>query len=269
MGEDAAWYLNELGYTVVAGVRKAADGERVRSAAARPQALHPVLLDVTDADQVSDAVAEVASIVGPDRGVRALFSNAGIASFDGDVSCEGQPTERLAAVMDVNFLGAARFIRAFLPLVRAERGTVVVNTAMMTRVVIPFNGGYAASKSALETWALSLRREVARTGVRVATIRPAAVATALASHQHPELVPTDTAFPEQRIVVQRFTDGMHRHADDPHCAPRRVSELMAKIIAVEKPRFRYSVGGGARRLAVLGALPEAVQSRLLRRALLH
>jgi NAD(P)-dependent dehydrogenase (short-subunit alcohol dehydrogenase family) len=269
MGEDAALYLNELGYTVVAGVRKPADGERILDVAPRPEAFHPMMLDVTDPGQVDDAVAGVAALVSSGRGVRALFSNAGIASFDGDVSCEGQPIERLEDVLHVNFIGAARFIRAFLPLVRTEQGTIVVNSAMMTRVVIPFNGGYAASKSALEAWALSLRREVARYGVRVATIRPAAVATALASHQHPELVPDDSAYPEQQRVVQRFMDGMQRHADDPHCAPRRVSEVVAKIIATDTPRFRYSVGGGARRLAALGALPEPIQSRLLRRALLR
>jgi Short-chain alcohol dehydrogenase of unknown specificity len=48
IGEDAALYLNGLGYTVFAGVRRTEDGERVRRKAARPDAFHHVLLDVTD-----------------------------------------------------------------------------------------------------------------------------------------------------------------------------------------------------------------------------
>src|SRR4028119_2044038 len=85
IGEDAALYLNELGYTVFAGVRRTeagegggpgaarlgpagarrrpppprrrapGDGERVRRKAARPDAFHHVLLDVTDDAQVAGA----------------------------------------------------------------------------------------------------------------------------------------------------------------------------------------------------------------------
>jgi hypothetical protein len=36
-------------------------------------------------------------------------------------------------------------VQAFLPLLRASKGTVIFNTALMARTVIPFNGGYAAS----------------------------------------------------------------------------------------------------------------------------
>jgi NAD(P)-dependent dehydrogenase (short-subunit alcohol dehydrogenase family) len=267
MGEDAALYLNELGYTVVAGVRKDADGERVRARAPRPEAFHPMLLDVTSPAQVSAAVDAVRALLPPGGGVRALFSNAGVASFDGEVSCEGQTIERLESVLQINFLGGARFIRAFLPLVRTARGTIVVNSAMMVRVVIPFNGGYAASKSALEAWVLSLRREVADQGVRVSMIRPGAVATDLASHQQPDLVPDDPRYPAQRRVVERFMAGMAKHRDDPKCSPRHVSELVARIIRTKRPRAHYAVGGGAHVLSALGALPEGAQSRLLRRAL--
>ena len=269
MGEDAARFLNELGYHVFAGVRKPEDGERVRALATNRDAFTPVLLDITRPEQIADAVREVESTLPSGRGVRAVFSNAGIATFDGDVSCEGQSDERLAQVVAVDFLGGVRFVRAFLPLVRKERGTVVVNSAMMTKVVIPFNGGYAASKSALETWTLSLRREIAGLGVRVSTIRPGAVATALASHQHPDQVPADSLYPQQRAVVDRFIGGMAKHRDDPHCSPRRVSELVARIIATEKPKAHYAVGGGHRALTVIGGLPDPAQAFLLKRMLMR
>ncbi len=269
MGEDAALFLNELGYQVFAGVRKDADGARVRGQACKPDQLHPVRLDITDPDEIAAAVETVRERLPDGRGVRALFSNAGVASFDGDVSCEGQSEEKLERVVDVDFLGAVRFIRAFLPLVRQEHGTVVVNSAMMTKVLIPFNGGYAASKAALEAWTRSLRREVASYGVRVAIIRPGAVATALASHQHPELVPSDSLYPEQALVVARFMGGMAKHQGDPRCSPRRVSELVARVIATAHPRPYYAVGGGKRLLRVVGTLPEPIQSRVVERALVR
>jgi NAD(P)-dependent dehydrogenase (short-subunit alcohol dehydrogenase family) len=164
IGEDAALYSNELGYTVFAGVRRAEDGERVRGKASRPDAFHHVLLDVTDAAQVARAPNEIARVLGPGRGLTALVSNAGIAALSGDVSCEGCPIETQQRVMDVNLFGAVRVVQAFLPLVRAARGTIVFNSALMAHTMIPFNGGYAASKCALEGWADSLRREIAPLG---------------------------------------------------------------------------------------------------------
>ena len=96
IGEDAALYLNELGYTVFAGVRH----------------------------------AEVTRVLGPGQGLTALVSNAGIAALGSDVSCEGCPLETPQRVMDVNFFGAVRAVQAFLPLERAARGTVVVDSAL-------------------------------------------------------------------------------------------------------------------------------------------
>ena len=71
IGKDAALYFNELGYAVFAGVRKLADGEQVKAAAARPDRFYPVQLDVTNADQVTAASTSVGEQVGDD-GLTAL-----------------------------------------------------------------------------------------------------------------------------------------------------------------------------------------------------
>lgn len=102
----------------------------MRSKAARPEAFHPLLLDVTDDAQLARSHAEVTRVLGPGQGLTALVSNAGIAALSSDVSCEGCPLETPQRVMDVNFFGAVRAVQAFLPLERAARGTVVVNSAL-------------------------------------------------------------------------------------------------------------------------------------------
>src|SRR4028119_1149647 len=81
IGEDAALYLNGLGYSVFAGVRRTEDGERVRRKAARPRAFPHVVLDVPDDAQVAGARDEVARLLEPERGLTALISNAGIAAL--------------------------------------------------------------------------------------------------------------------------------------------------------------------------------------------
>lgn len=267
IGEDAALYFNELGYVVFAGVRRVEDGERVRGKASRPDALHHVLLDVTDEAQVARARDEVARVLGPGRGLTALVSNAGIAALSGDVSCEGCPIEVQQRVMDVNFFGAVRVVQAFLPLVRAARGTVVVNSALMAHTRLPFNGGYAASKCALEGWMDSLRREVAPLGVRVALIEAAGITSDLEAKQDPSSVPADTPYRAQRPLIRMSAQMMRKKAGDPRLSPRRVSELMAAAVADSRPKPRRIVGGGARPIWVLGCLPDRAQDAVFRAGL--
>lgn len=270
MGEDAALYLNELGYTVAAGIRKPADGERLRAAAARPEALQPIELEVTDADRIARAREAVERLLGPGEGLRGLFSNAGIAAYDGDVSCEGCPLETQQRVMDVNFFGAVRVVQAFLPLLRAGHGTVVFNSALMAHTVVPFNGGYAASKAALEAWADALRRELRPHGVGVAILRAGAINTGLGAKQHPEAVPDSRVYPVERPLVAYFMREQAEHGDDPRCAPRRMSELVADALAMGgRPAPRRIVGGGARAIWTIGCLPDRVQDALFARLLKH
>lgn len=264
IGEDAALFLNQLGYLVAAGVRSPADGDRLRSQATAPDRLHPIEFDVTRDDEVEQARRGVEDLVASGRRFAGVFSNAGIVHYEGDTSSEGTPMTVIEQVMDVNFFGAIRFVRAFLPLARRSRGTVVVNSALMARTVLPYNAGYAPSKCALEGWCDALRREAGPTGVRVVLIEAAAISTGLVGDQSRQ-VSDDNPYPEQRPFLESSFRRMASHRDDPHCAPRRVSELVAHALQTLHPRARYHVGGGARAIATLGHLPDGVQDRLLRR----
>lgn len=258
IGEDAALYFNECGYTVFAGVRRLEDGERVRSRAARPGGFHPVVLDVTDSGQVAAARDQIVEQVGA-AGLTAVVTNAGIAAFSGDVSCEGCPIETQQRVMEVNHFGAVRVIQAFLPLVRAAQGTVVVNSALMAHTVLPFSAGYAMSKSALECWADSLRREVAPLGVRVAIIQAAEISSALIGKQDVSRVPGNTPYPVQRKFMLLTKRLERRFAGRPSASPRRVSELMVRAVASRRPKPRRIIGGGSRPIWLLGCLPDRIQ----------
>lgn len=263
IGADAAAHLNELGYVVIGTVRKEADAEQLVASAAHPDHMHAVLLDVTRDDQLAPAREQVEALLPTGRGLTALFSNAGVASLSGELSCETCPLERQQRVMDVNFWGAVRVVQTFLPLVRRERGTIVLNSALMAHTVLPFNAGYAASKCALEGWADALRREVRPHGVRVAMVEAAAIATSLEAKQAPEPVPSDSPYPEQQAVAARFLAMGREHADDPACSPRRFSEKVVEAIQSPRPKPRAIVGGGSRPIWAIGLLPDRVQDLVL------
>lgn len=263
IGEDAALYLNSRGWRVFAGVRKTEDGDRLRSAASSPERLVPVLCDVTDDVSVRAARDTVASAVGP-GGLHGFFSNAGIAAMAGDSSAEAVPLTTVERVMQVNYIGAVRAMQAFMPMVRSARGTVVVNSALMTHTVLPFNAGYAPSKAALETWAVALRREAARYGVRVVIIRPAGISTSLEAKQDPAAVPADSPYPEQRGFLEHGLRMQKQRRDSPALSPRRVSERVAQALEGRTAPYR-NVGGGHVPIWVIGTLPARAQDAILRR----
>jgi NAD(P)-dependent dehydrogenase (short-subunit alcohol dehydrogenase family) len=266
IGKDAAVHFSELGYTVFAGVRKLSDGEQVKAAAARPDRLHPMQLDVTNPDQVEAARAMVTEQVEA-AGLTALVSNAGIGAMSGATSCEVCPIETQQMVMDVNFFGAVRVVQAFLPLLRASRGTVIFNTALMARTVIPFNGGYAASKCALEGWADSLRREVQPLGVKVAMIEAGYIASDLEAKQHATTTDHEQIYPLEAGIHAAMTDSSAKLANRASASPRRVSEAMAAAASAKNPKPRRIVGMGARPIWAIGALPDRLQDRIFRAGL--
>lgn len=263
IGRATALHLNDAGYRVIGTVRKEADGDALRAAAANADLLIPVRCDVTSDADVQALATRVGEITG--GALDALFSNAGIANMQGDVTAEGCPVATLDRMMQVNYLGAVRAIQAHLPMLRAARGTLVMNSALMARTVLPYNGGYAASKAALEAWADQLRREIRPYGVRVVCIRAAAIATPLEAKQDPSSVPADGPYPEQRAFVEGGLVMMRRDAHKDALQPERVAELVQRVVEKRRPPAKPIVGGMSRPIWLLGGLPARMQDAVLAR----
>src|SRR6266542_4803282 len=112
IGETCALRLHRLGYQVFAGVRRAADAERL--VARTSERLVPVRLDVTDAEQIRCAAAVVEERTGP-VGLLGLVNNAGIA-VGGPL--EFLPLSEVRAQLEVNVLGLLAVTQALLPAIR-------------------------------------------------------------------------------------------------------------------------------------------------------
>jgi len=260
IGEATAKLLVGLGYTVLGTVRHDDDGNRLRGEVADPDRFVPVRCDVAEAETVAAARGRVLALL-DDEGLRlaGVFSNAGIAMMRGDLSAEGCPIETQERVMAVNHFGAVRVLQAFLPRLRADRGRVVVNSALMTHTVLPFNAGYAEAKLALEGFADSLRREVRPHGVRVTIIRAAAISSALEEKQDVDAIPADGPYPEQHAVMATFLGLQARRAGAASTSPDRFAEKVAFALQAPRPPTRMIVGGGARPIWLLGLLPDRAQ----------
>jgi len=153
------------------------DGERASSEAAAIAAEHGVpamgrRVDVGDAADVEAAAAAVAAELGP---ADVVFSNVGVQQIG---ALENFPDEAWSWILDVNVIGAARVVRAFLPQLRQSSNAHLAFTGSAS-VLAPASqlAAYQASKFALLGLADSLRVELAGDGIQVATVFPSAMFT--------------------------------------------------------------------------------------------
>lgn len=129
--------------------------------------------DVTNRQSVVDLIRQAAEFgLGH---VDFLFNNAGLGlakSFDDATDADWK------FAFDVNFYGALYGIRAVLPIMRAQGGGHIANTASgIVFSPMPFQTMYSATKSALMAMTSSLRSELWDENIRFSTVIPGTVAT--------------------------------------------------------------------------------------------
>ena len=110
-----------------------------------------------------------------------LVNNAGFATYR---TIEESSLQELERLVDVNFLGAVRCSKGFLPSMIEKRAGTIVNIASVAgRLPMTPNGTYSAAKHALVAWSAALRWELARFGINVNVICPGRVETAFFDHE--------------------------------------------------------------------------------------
>lgn len=121
-----------------------------------------IALDVTDPASVAAAAARC-----PD--VTILINNAGIARFRPFI--EPATMEDARDEMAVNYFGTLSMCRAFAPILGANGGGMIVNIlSVASRLPVPLQGSYAASKAAAWSLTAALRFELKSQGTRVAGV---------------------------------------------------------------------------------------------------
>src|SRR5262249_23161727 len=143
IGRACTEHLDELGFSVFAGVRKQSDADSLRRAGSgRTQ---PLMLDVTDSESIVSAMRTVDEASPP--GLAGLVNNAGVPAGG---PLEFVPIEEWRLALEVNLIGQVALTQAALPALRKARGRIVNMTSIGGRLASPFLGPYNASKFALE-----------------------------------------------------------------------------------------------------------------------
>jgi len=164
-GRELAKLVLERGYRVVITAR---DTNKIQDLKVGHENRALVLqLDVTDKEQVTDAVKRAESAFGA---IDVLVNNAGFG-YLGAVE-ESDETE-VRAMVETNFFGLARMIHVVLPGMRERRHGNIVNISSIGGLVgFPGVGYYNATKFAVEGLSESLSKEVASLGIKVLIVEP-------------------------------------------------------------------------------------------------
>lgn len=174
IGAALAEALIERGDQLVLLVR---DHDRARELRDRYPGSRTLVADLADPSGLADAWG---SQEVPDR-IDSLVQVAGVVEL-GPVSALGPDAWR--ETLDVNLLSPAELIRLCLPALRAARGHVVLVNSGAGIAAHPQWSAYAASKHGLRALADSLRGEERAAGVRVTSVYPGRVATAMQAKVH-------------------------------------------------------------------------------------
>jgi NAD(P)-dependent dehydrogenase (short-subunit alcohol dehydrogenase family) len=294
IGRATALRLTRAGWTVLAGVRDAADGERlITDAGAQARSgeentaagaasssrspldgcLLPLTLDVTNAEQIAGAAARVEELArsgGDSRrgGLDALVNNAGVAGVGGPL--ELIALEDVRGQLEVNVLGQIAVTQALLPALRRARGRIAFVSSIGGRVAIPFTAPYAASKHAVEAIGDALRVELRSSGVQVALIEPGSIATPIWDKGRAEAERVSVPEELQR-EYGHVPSAMEKVVEDTQrrgLPPERVARTIERALTARRMKARYLVGRDARGMVLMRrGLSDAVFDRVLRRVL--
>ncbi|MYX93793.1 SDR family NAD(P)-dependent oxidoreductase [Streptomyces sp. SID486] len=159
VGQALAERLSRMGLRVALVGRE--EETLRRAAASLPSPSMCVEADVTDRTALDRAARQVADRFGP---ASVLVANAGIAA-GGPFS--RTPAELWQRVIDVNLIGSANTVRAFLPQLALTHGYFLQIASTAAFGSAPMMSAYCASKAGAEAFAQALRGEVEPDGIAV------------------------------------------------------------------------------------------------------
>lgn len=135
---------------------------------------YPLVVDLMDPHQASGISKGVHGLVGA---LDIFHANAG--GYVGGLVADGNPDD-WDRMLNLNINAAFRSVHSVLPQM-IERGTgdIVMTSSVAGMIPVVWEPIYCASKHAIQAFVHSLRRQVATKGIRVCSIAPGPVVTAL------------------------------------------------------------------------------------------
>lgn len=215
--------------------------------------------DVTDSAQLKDVFKTIEKEAG---NLKAILHFAGVYDLNSLVEI---PEDEFVRIFDINLFGVYRVNHLFLPLLE-PKGRIIITTSELAPLdPLPFTGIYGITKTALESYAYSLRMEVQLLGHSVSVLRPGAVYTPLLQVSTSRL---DSFCKRTKLYscnAARFRSIVDR-VESRTVQPQAIGKLVLHILRAKRPRYVYNINRNLM-LRLLNLLPQAWQTAIINRIL--
>lgn len=235
LGYALAAHVTAAGDAVFGTVRSEAKAKELRETFG--DKCHVFVLDVTDAETVSQFVREVQQRT---ESIDVLVNSAGIG-FAGAI--EEASLIETRNVMEVNFFAVLQVTQLILPIMRKQGfGRIVQISSHAGIKAFAGFGVYNASKFALEGFSEALVQEVQPLGIHVSLVEPGPFRTAFAG--------TSLHQANERISAYDDTAGIFRNKlasvdGKQEGDPKKAAEALWELSKQEKPPLRLILGATA------------------------
>lgn len=234
IGYETALAFARAGYHVHATMRDPSKSPALAAVAVKEKL--PIKVTAMDVDHDDSVRAGVAGIQAQHGPVDVLVNNAGIERFG---SIEELPIEDFRAVMETNYFGVLRCVKAVVPQMRERRSGTIINISSVAGTFChPPATPYCASKWALEALSEGLACEMRSFGVRVALVEPGIIDTAMARRISTN---ASSAYPHAARVAAHFAASL----SDAPVPPSIVAQKILEIVQNGTWQLRHPVGPDA------------------------
>jgi uncharacterized oxidoreductase len=174
IGKGLAEAFHKLGNQVIITGRREA---LLKDICAVSPGMRYFVLDVTQPNEIRRVAANA---IAQFPGLNCVFNNAGM-QIGHDFSADGPLDDRaLVEEIDTNLLGVIRVAAGFLPHLKKKENAVMVNVSSgLAFVPLARYPIYCATKAAVHSLTLSMRRQLEASGVKVIELIPPYVETEL------------------------------------------------------------------------------------------
>lgn len=234
-GRELAKELLTNGYQVAVTARNVADIADI--VAAYPDTAMSIRLDVTDAQQIVQAVKSTIDRFGR---IDVLVNNAGIGYFGAIEESEEAEVRRM---FEINVFGLARMTQEVLPHMRRQKSGHILNVASIGGLrSFPGVGFYNATKYAVDGLSESLAKEVAPLGIKVTVIAPSGFRTDWAGRSAKN---TSIKIEDYATTAWKNMGDIRGYSGNQPGDPVKAAKAMIQVTETENPPMRLLLGVAA------------------------
>lgn len=248
VGRKLCMLLAEKGYRVVATAR---DISKIDDIPADMK----LEMDVSDEESIENAIEKIIRQYGK---IDILINNAGYSVRS---AIEEIDLKEIRQMFEVNVYGIIRMIQAVAPYMRKQNSGKIINIGSISGKLTGFvNGGYCASKHAVEAISDAARLELQRFGIQVSLLEPGAIDT--------DFFKTLSKNSDQRMknnkspYIDFYKSDLNYRKKQKRADVGKAAEEIYKILKKKKLKARYKVALPTI-YSVLIVLPDSIREKLM------